>query len=129
MTELYWLSRLDTIHGTFLVMLMLSVILVCVTGLAKLAMGKDADNPDCFDDESIIIYRFVKKFKLWVIIMVFSLLGTTLIPRTNDAYIIYGVGSTIDYVKKDSIAKQLPHKAIIALDKYLETIENKNIEE
>lgn len=129
MTELYWISRLDAIHGIFVIMLIISVLFVCIAGFVKILMGNDANDPNCFDDDSIIFYKFIKKFKLWVIIMVFSLLGTTLIPKTNDAYIIYGVGSTIDYVKKDSTARQLPHKAIIALDKYLETIEDKNIEE
>jgi hypothetical protein len=44
------------------------------------------------------------------------------VPTTNQALIIYGVGGTIDYVKNSDKAKQLPEKAIMALDKYLESI-------
>ena len=37
--------------------------------------------------------------------------------RKNDALLIYGVGGTIDYVKSNKTAKQLPDKCIKALDK------------
>ena len=41
------------------------------------------------------------------------------ITSTQDAYMIYGVGGTIDYVKSNETAKQLPDKCLQALDKYL----------
>ena len=39
---------------------------------------------------------------------------------------IYGIGGTIDWVRNDSIATKLPHKAIMAIDSYLEEINNDN---
>lgn len=50
------------------------------------------------------------------------LIAQAFVPTTKQALIIYGVGGTIDYVKSCNKAKQLPDKAIIALDKYLESI-------
>lgn len=40
------------------------------------------------------------------------------VPTTKEAYIIYGVGGTIDFIRSDQTAKQLPHKVVV--DKYLE---------
>lgn len=48
------------------------------------------------------------------------LIGNTFIPTTKEAYLIYGVGGTIDYLRSDQTAKQIPHK--VAVDKYLEEL-------
>ena len=53
---------------------------------------------------------------------IFLLIAQAFVPTTKQALIIYGVGGTIDYIKSNDTAKQLPDKAIIALDKYLESI-------
>lgn len=37
-------------------------------------------------------------------------------------YLIYGVGGTIDYLKDNETAKQLPDKVVIALDKYIDSL-------
>ena len=42
--------------------------------------------------------------------------------RKNDALLIYGVGGTIDYVKSNETAKQLPDKYIKALDKWVDNL-------
>ena len=46
-----------------------------------------------------------------------SVLINLFIPTTNQALLIYGVGGTIDYIKSNDTAKQLPDKCIKALDK------------
>ena len=52
------------------------------------------------------------------IIGLLGILGVVFIPDTKEAYVIYGVGNTIDYLKNNETAKQLPDKAIQALDKW-----------
>ena len=54
-----------------------------------------------------------------VIVLTLALIFT---PTTKDAFLIYGVGGTIDYIKTDETAKQIPHKIVVALDKCLEYI-------
>ena len=44
------------------------------------------------------------------------------IPTTNEALMIYGVGGTIDYIKSNGTAKQIPDKCVKALDKYFDNI-------
>ena len=41
---------------------------------------------------------------------------------TNEALMIYCVGGTIDYVKSNETAKQLPDKCIKALDKWADNL-------
>jgi hypothetical protein len=62
-----------------------------------------------------------KRFAIFALV---GILGVVFVPTTKEALVIYGVGGTIDYVKQDTVAQKLPHKAIIAIDKYLESINN-----
>ena len=60
-----------------------------------------------------------KRFAIAFFVSVFI---NTFIPTTNEALLIYGVGGTIDYIKSNDTAKQLPDKCVKALDKYLDNI-------
>lgn len=58
-----------------------------------------------------------------------SSLFAIFIPTTEQLYLIYGLGGTMDYIKENDTAKQLPEKVIIALDKYLDSIADDKKEE
>lgn len=60
--------------------------------------------------------------KIGVIVFLVSVFINILIPTTNQALLIYGVGGTIDYIKSNSTAKQLPDKCVKALDKWVENL-------
>ena len=47
-------------------------------------------------------------------------------PSTKDLYAIYGIGGVIDYVQSNETAKQLPDKAIEALDKWIDETNKEN---
>lgn len=61
-------------------------------------------------------------FKRFIFVAIIACLINFFIPTTNEALMIYGVGSTIDYVKSNETAKQLPDKYIKALDKWAENL-------
>ena len=113
MEELYWITRLDMICGFFGFIIFITSFI----GICSLT--------SCF-----IAGESIKRQlqKLWFVSILFfiGVLGIIFTPTTKDAYIIYGVGGTIDYIKQDSTARQLPHKAIIALDKFLDTTTEDN---
>lgn len=115
MNEIYWITRLDYICNTLALISILSVVAsgFLIIGLVNFIMDGDP------------LYKtFKKALKISLFTFISSSIINIFIPKTNEAYIIYGIGGTIDYIKSDSVASKLPHKAIIALDKYLENINN-----
>ena len=112
MNEIYWITRFDAIDN-------LGFSMVCV-GLAAsvvftivyfIALSEK-------DDEGVKIlnpFRYASYLilSIGVIIEVFS-------PTTKEAMKFWGVGGTIDYIKSNETAKQLPDKCIMALDKFVD---------
>lgn len=77
---------------------------------------------DDFDSDS----RFksiLEKCLLWLSVPVLLLM---FVPSKKDMLMIYGLGSTIDYIKQNDAAKQIPDKCIDALDKFIDEYVNED---
>lgn len=114
MSELYWFNVLGNLNGFCRFFMVLSIIafVVCVIFYF---VSKDEDL--YFPLTSKSISKFIR-FTLLPILII-STIGNTFIPDTKTLYVIYGIGGTLDYLKENKTAKQIPDKAILALDKYL----------
>lgn len=124
MAELYWITTLGTI-SEFCVIFSVILILVFLVSLFTWIGGKN-DLRKCKNEETKeYVYVTRKIAKTSGIALIFAFLGALFIPSKQDLYIIYGLGSTIDYLKENPDAKQLPDKCIKALDIWLD----KQIEE
>jgi hypothetical protein len=68
----------------------------------------------------------IKKSLLWLrytfATLVISSLIFVFVPSTKEALLIWGVGSTIDYLQENETAKQLPDKCINALNDWVESL-------
>ena len=126
MNEIYWITRL-TIICDFLT----AVAVVCVLISATMAIFALCNRFEANDYEeggkyyNYYIQRFkmfLSYFKRFIFVTIIVGLINFFIPTTNEALMIYGIGGTIDYVKSNETAKQLPDKYIKALDKYLDNI-------
>ena len=122
-SNMYWITRLSSIHDAFLFVFIVAATIVTLTGIIVLSFSNDKDDDACF--------KHVKKcFIKAVVAAVLSGIGLVFVPKTSEALLIYGVGTTIDYVDNNETIKQLPDKAVQALDKYLDLLnkdsENKN---
>lgn len=115
MSELYWITRLDSFCNILLVISILFGIAIPVFIIGLLNAN------DNYDTE--MFKTFKKALKITVPVFILSMIINIFVPTTKEAYIIYGVGGTIDYIKSDSVASKLPHKAAVALDKYLESFD------
>ena len=115
MNEIYWLTRLDDVK-----VFIAFIIAICVIGLA-FAIATMIYNMDQDYDREIKQYNIGKCWtkRLGIIAIILGMI-TCFVPNTKEAYMIYGLGSTIDYIQSNETAKQLPDKCIMALDKYLE---------
>ena len=114
MSELYWLNVLGNLNGFCRFFMVLSIIAFVVCVIVYF-VSKDEDL--YFPLTSKSIAKFIR-FTLFPILII-STIGNTFIPDTKTLYVIYGVGVTLDYLKENKTAKQIPYKAILALDKYL----------
>lgn len=111
MSELYWIHVLGNLHDVL-------GIFAIATGMAS-AICLVIYYAIC--SNKIEVDKYFKRFAKYIAPLMFgiSVLGNTFIPDTKTLYIIYGVGGTLDYLKENETTKQIPDKAILALDKYL----------
>ena len=126
MNEIYWITRLDGICGFLTFIAVFSVIATVVLFFIGLIKRSDAyiHNEDSktleqhIETSKMCLY-FAKRCAIIYFVSVFI---NFFIPTTNEALLIYGVGGTIDYIKSNDTAKQLPDKCVKALDKYLDNL-------
>lgn len=111
MSEIYWISRLDYICNLFIALSIIFGTIVVVGGLT-LVVSDRSDN-----DYPTTILKIVKRS---ILILGFSLLGVIFLPNTKQAYMIWGLGGTIDYIKSNETVQKLPDKTIQCLDKFLD---------
>ena len=113
MNEIYWITRLDAIQTLAIIAVF---ILGVFTFLYILFWIMEDDEKDKSKLKKIIL-----KFAAYISIPVFLLL---FIPSKRDMLMIIGIGGTIEYLKSNDTAKELPDKVIMAIDKFLDdTIE------
>lgn len=114
METMYWIDVIGNISTVVSILAVLSVI-TAVICLIIIPLAIDEKNEDDV--------AFGKKwFKRFGVVFITCLIAAVFIPSTKSMYMIYGVGGTIDYIQDNETAKQLPDKVVIALDKYIDSI-------
>ena len=122
MTDLYFISIFDSIIGV--------CVLGAICGLAAalawivcVVLNSDIDKEDLshYDERCLKTNNTVIKIaKPFVYSGIVCLVIATFLPSTKQGYMIYGVSNTIEYIKNNEKAKELPDKVVMALDKWLE---------
>ena len=126
MNEVYWITRLTYICNfltavtvvSFLISAFIVVFVVC-NRIEANNYEKGGENWNYYMQR---FKMFLSYFKRLIFVAIIACLINFFIPTTNEALMIYGVGGTIDYVKSNETAKQLPDKYIKALDKWAENL-------
>ena len=126
MNEIYWITRLDAICAFLWIVSLLSFlllgILLFVAKISKINAENDEENCEDWNEYMQRYKECMRYAKIGVIVFLVSVFINIFIPTTNQALLIYGVGGTIDYIKSNDTAKQLPDKCVKALDKYLDNL-------
>lgn len=114
MSELYWISVLGNLNivGIISLVLLFIALVIIVVGCIV--------NDDYYCDKAR--GKYIRCMRALVIPFILSLAIVVFVPTTKELYLIYGLGSTIDYVKSNDKAKQVPDKAVEALNRYLDSI-------
>lgn len=110
MSEIYWISRLDYICNLFIVLSIIFGTIVVVGGFTLIVSDRS-------DNDYPTILKIVKRS---ILILGFSLLGVIFLPNTKQAYMIWGLGGTIDYIRSNETVQKLPDKTVQCLDKFLD---------
>ena len=123
MNEIYWITRFSGINTVFLVFLIISAIASVIFTIVYIVNYCEEQNcSECYKQECKNYQKLGTKFlKITIPIFIISCLGVVFVPTTKQALLIYGVGGTIDYVKTNPTAKQLPDKCIKALDGWVDS--------
>ena len=114
MSTLYWINVLDNINFLFVLIFMASLVLSIASVLVNLACTTDEIS------ETLDYKRFIRAKNLIYTLLIISTLVITFVPSKRELYIIYGVGGTLDYLKENPTAKELPDKCIKALDTWVD---------
>jgi hypothetical protein len=70
-----------------------------------------------YETEKKATLSIIKKI---LICFILSCIFSIFVPSSDQMLKIYGIGGTIDYIKSNETAKQLPDKCIKALDLFIE---------
>lgn len=115
MEELYWITRLDSINSFVSILTIISSIAAIILMIFNCFAVFDSN----FEDEKVIKKLNYKVFPTWLLITLLFIFT----PTSKEAYMIWGIGGTIDYIKSNETIKQIPDKCVkaidILLDKYL----------
>ena len=126
MNEIYWITRLDGICRVLTLIAVLSSIVTVVLFFIGLLKRGDADiyreGSQTWEQNIETSKKCLYFAKRCAIIYFVSVFINFFIPTTNEALMIYGIGGTIDYIKLNETAKQLPDKYIKALDKWVDNL-------
>lgn len=118
MNELYWITRLDAINVLLAVFLLISIVVFVIYLIGFLLNGGDIDEGFTKKDFGV--------FKTFFFSSVLLSIAVVFTPSEKDMFLIYGIGGTIDYIKSNDTAKQIPDKCINALDKFIDEYVNED---
>ena len=126
MNEIYWITRLDAICDfltavtvvSFLTSAFIVVFVVC-NRIEANSYKKGSEYYNCYMQKFKMLLSHFKRF---IFVTIIACLINFFIPTTNEALMVYGIGGTIDYIKSNETAKQLPDKYIKVLDKWAENL-------
>lgn len=122
MAEIYWLQRIGALSDLFsFTWIIATIVFVVAIVISFIATIEEEDGDGDGSVEKAKTYT-----KISFIAIVIGAFGDILTPSTKEMYAIYGIGGTIEYIKSNDKAKQLPDKCIDALTRYVDSIEKEN---
>ena len=125
MIEIYFLQRIANIASIFGVAFW--VIVIVGTVASVIIITYCCSNDFDFDEDQKKAMQRIKQYAKYVLYcFIFVTLGAVFTPTDKDLLVIYGVGGTIDYIKSNDKAKELPDKVVDALTRYVDSIEKGN---
>lgn len=125
MNEIYLITRLDLISGWLTGFAVVAGITTFISIVLYIANRSEYEMYGREGDKRWELFCG-KLFKISLPCFFIFVVSSILTPTTNEAMLIYGVGTTIDYVKQNNTLQQIPDKCINALDAWVDSLTGKN---
>lgn len=117
MLEVYLITRLTALNGFFFAIAMITGIIAIICAIV-------------YGMHSIDYYEYREKsqvtLKKWIRNCIITCVASTLFniftPTTKDAMLIYGVGTTVDFLQENENVQQLPDKCVKALNDWVDSL-------
>ena len=121
MSTIYWIEMLDGIVS----LLFISGAIIFIIGIVMIISSYGGEEYcEKYEENLPLRQNGIKT----LLVSAFILVLFALIPSTKQAYIIWGVGGTIEYLKNNKDAEQLPDKTLKILNKWADNyLENDSI--
>lgn len=115
MEEIYWITRLDGLNTLLTTLVTIGIGLTIISTGGYIGTKNDSYVDDCWKELWIKLFKFCLPSTIIV-----SLLFI-LTPTTKEAFTIWGIGGTIDYIQSNEKVKELPDKVVNALDLWVDS--------
>lgn len=116
MLEVYLITRLTALNGFFFVVALITGIIafMCVIGYVI-----NSSEGFSYKNEQFSLKKWVRNCTITCV--VFTLFNI-LTPTTKDAMLIYGIGTTVDFLQGNENVQQLPDKCVKALNDWVDSL-------
>lgn len=105
------MTRLGVIFPILVIIAVFALFVTFVSGIDIVHDGAGENN--------------IKFFKRGAVVLSISVLGIVIIPTREDMLLIYGIGTTLDYLQDNEKVQQLPDKCVDALEAWVESLSDK----
>lgn len=118
MSDLYWIFTLGGLHNFFVACLVISIDMFIFFFIITAVADSKCDEDTQEKALNITSASFIA--------VILCTLLTIIIPSKKELYLIYGVGGTIEYLKSNPNAKEIPDKCIKALERWADSVNEEN---
>lgn len=123
MNEIYWITVLGNITCAAGVLLLVSIAILIICIVVRLVAFEYMDTTD--EDQMRKFKELKRTMTSSLVIGLISLITLVFVPSKKDLYLIYGAGNVIDYCQDNPKVKELPDKAVEALNTWLNMVNKK----
>lgn len=123
MNEIYWITVLGNIKHVAVALLLASIVILTICIVVRLVAFEYMDTTD--EDQMRNFKELKRTMTSSLVIGLISLITLVFVPSKQDLYLIYGAGNVIDYCQDNPKVKELPDKAVEALNTWLDMVNEK----
>ena len=117
MLEVYLITRLTALNGFFFAVAMITGIIAIICAIVYGV--NSVDTYGYFEKSQATLKKWIRNC---IITCVASTLFNIFTPTTKDAMIIYGIGTTVDFLQENENVQQLPDKCVKALNDWVDSL-------